>query len=197
MESPQAKPAAAAAATGFDQQSSKPHLRFRQTDHPQSPSEGNAPRLSQVPRRASSVISNFSETSHDRTSRGSYTDDFFSPRARDHDVDENHTDPSWWHSAPLAFALVPAVGGVLFKRGSAVITDIALLAFAAIYLNWTLITPWYAFSCRKICHLANTQQGTGTILLRRSVSKESATQISKSTTFAYRTVDQPTIGIRP
>jgi hypothetical protein len=34
----------------------------------------------------------------------------------------------------------------LFKDGSAVITDITLLALAAIFLNWAVRLPWYAFN---------------------------------------------------
>jgi hypothetical protein len=42
----------------------------------------------------------------------------------------------------LAFALLPALGGMFFKNGSSVITDIMLLGLAAIFLNWSVRLPW-------------------------------------------------------
>jgi hypothetical protein len=47
-----------------------------------------------------------------------------------------------WHSAPLAFAIVPAFAGLLFQNGGAVVTDILLLAFGSMFLNWCVRTPW-------------------------------------------------------
>jgi hypothetical protein len=46
-------------------------------------------------------------------------------------------------SLSLAFALLPAVGGALFKNGSAVITDVMLLGLAGIFLHWSVTQPWY------------------------------------------------------
>ena len=54
-------------------------------------------------------------------------------------------EPSHWHSVPLALALLPAAAGLFFEKGSIVITDITLLGLAAIFLNWSLRLPWYAF----------------------------------------------------
>jgi hypothetical protein len=51
-------------------------------------------------------------------------------------------DTSIWQSAPLVFALLPAVGGMFFKNGSAVISDVLLLGLAAIFLNWSVRLPW-------------------------------------------------------
>ena len=53
-------------------------------------------------------------------------------------------EPSHWHSAPIAIALVPAVAGLLFQNGTEVVTDIMLLALAAKFLNWCVRSPWYA-----------------------------------------------------
>ncbi len=47
-----------------------------------------------------------------------------------------------WHSTPLAFAILPAVGGLLFRNGSAFITDILLLVLAAVFMNWSIRLPW-------------------------------------------------------
>ena len=71
----------------------------------------------------------------------SSTDDLFVPRASGK-AEELHQDPSLWHSLPLVFAILPAIGGVAFKKGNVWITDLALLIVAAIYLNWCLVTPW-------------------------------------------------------
>ena len=47
-----------------------------------------------------------------------------------------------WHSSPLAFAILPALGGLLFKDGSAFVTDVLLLGLAAIFMNWSIRLPW-------------------------------------------------------
>ena len=55
--------------------------------------------------------------------------------------DKQH-DVSFWYSLPLVFAIVPAIGGVAFKDGATVATDLALLCLAGVYLNWCLTSPW-------------------------------------------------------
>lgn len=52
-------------------------------------------------------------------------------------------DVSVWYSLPLVFAIVPAIGGVAFKGGATIATDLALLCLAGVYLNWCLTSPWY------------------------------------------------------
>ncbi|KAL8999983.1 MAG: hypothetical protein Q9169_001228 [Polycauliona sp. 2 TL-2023] len=54
----------------------------------------------------------------------------------------SQSEPSHWHSMPLALALLPAVGGVLFQNGSAIVTDITLLGLAVVFLNWAVRVPW-------------------------------------------------------
>ncbi|KAE9567388.1 hypothetical protein CGMCC3_g16485 [Colletotrichum fructicola] len=51
-------------------------------------------------------------------------------------------DMSNWASIPLAFALLPAVGGLLFNNGSAVVTDVMLLGLSAVFLHWSVTHPW-------------------------------------------------------
>ena len=95
-------------------------------------------------RRRGSVFSDgLSET---RKSILSSTDDLLLPRYKSGSPLVSQPEPSHWHSIPLGLALLPAVGGLLFKNGSAVITDITLLALAAIFLNWAVRLPWYAAS---------------------------------------------------
>ena len=72
----------------------------------------------------------------------SLSDDLINPtmsRANNMREDQEVTH---WHSTPLAFAILPAIGGVLFKNGSAFITDILLLGLAAIFMNWSVRLPW-------------------------------------------------------
>ncbi|KIW38493.1 uncharacterized protein PV06_09449 [Exophiala oligosperma] len=95
---------------------------------------------SRLGRRSSSFISEtLSET---RRSLRSSTDDILLPRLKDGDDIVDHDENSHWQSLPLGLALLPAVGGLLFKNGSAVITDITLLGLAAIFMNWALRSPW-------------------------------------------------------
>lgn len=91
-------------------------------------------------RRRSSIFSESLSETH-RSFRTS-TDDLLLPRARSPDATEDHLETSHWHSLPLGLALLPAVGGLFFKDGSAVVTDITLLGLAAIFLNWALRLPW-------------------------------------------------------
>jgi hypothetical protein len=91
-------------------------------------------------RRRSSLFSdNVSET---RKSLRSSTDDLLLPRANGSGEFDQVNEPSHWHSIPLGLALLPAVGGILFQDGTAVVTDMTLLALAAIFLNWSVRLPW-------------------------------------------------------
>jgi hypothetical protein len=51
-------------------------------------------------------------------------------------------EPSVWLSAPLAFAILPALGGLLFQNGGAYVTDALLLVLGATFLNWCVRAPW-------------------------------------------------------
>ncbi|KAL1642067.1 hypothetical protein SLS58_005655 [Diplodia intermedia] len=69
------------------------------------------------------------------------TDNILNPGSRDADnLDQG--DPSHWHSLPLVFAILPAVSGIFFTNGSAVVTDILLLGLASLLLNWCVRMPW-------------------------------------------------------
>jgi len=120
--------------------STLPDLKHRHRAHQSSSSERR-------PDRRSSL---FSQNSYQTESSSeprpfsvrSSTEDLFSPRASRNTSEIDH-ETSIWHSLPLLFAIFPAIGGLLFNKGSVLITDLALLIFAAIYLNWCLVTPWY------------------------------------------------------
>lgn len=78
---------------------------------------------------------------------------------------ESH-ESSNWASVPLAFGLLPAIGGLFFQNGSAVATDAMLLGLAAIFLHWSVTQPWYVNEDRlsaiaRYC-VANTITGSGT-----------------------------------
>lgn len=85
----------------------------------------------------------FSETLSDaRKSLRSSTDDLLLPRVTSSQDHQDGDESSPWHSLPLGLALLPAVGGMIFKDGNAFITDVTLLALAAIFMNWALRMPW-------------------------------------------------------
>ncbi|KAE8381374.1 hypothetical protein BDV26DRAFT_255440 [Aspergillus bertholletiae] len=89
--------------------------------------------------------STFSDSvSEARNSIRSSTDDLFFPRADKgaYDAADAPNEESHWHSAPLGLALLPAVAGIFFQNGSAVVTDVTLLVLAAIFLNWSVRLPW-------------------------------------------------------
>src|SRR5215471_4183342 len=115
------------------------HLRHR----PLSRSAATVGDLSFSParvRRGSTLSDTVSEA---RQSIKSSTNDLFLPRVSGRTTTELHYDESsHWQSVPLALALLPAVGGVFFKNGSSVLTDITLLMLAAVFLNWSVRLPW-------------------------------------------------------
>lgn len=111
--------------------------------------------------------STFSDSVDDaRQSIKSSTDDLLLPRLRSGGL-PSQREPSHWHSTPLALALLPAIGGILFHDGSAIVTDITLLGLAAVFLNWSVRLPWYVGTrCPLIpSFLSNHAVGSGTIQL--------------------------------
>lgn len=93
-----------------------------------------------VLRRNSTLSDSVSEA---RNSIRSSTDDLFLPRVSRRTNDVDLQEESHWQSAPLGLALFPAIAGLFFKNGGAVVTDITLLVLAAIFLNWSVRLPWY------------------------------------------------------
>lgn len=92
-------------------------------------------------RRSSTLSDSVSEA---RQSIRSSTDDIFLPRVGGgaKPLEPESDDESHWHSLPLALALIPAVGGLFFQNGSAILTDLTLLVLAAVFLNWSVRLPW-------------------------------------------------------
>jgi hypothetical protein len=106
---------------------------------------GRVEKSNEVPnfkdRRRSSLLSDYS-LDDARASLRSSTDDLLSPRPNVSTRLTGNDETSNWHSAPLAFALLPALGGLLFQNGGAVVTDIMLLGLASVFLNWAVRLPW-------------------------------------------------------
>lgn len=55
-------------------------------------------------------------------------------------------ETSLWYSAPLVFAILPAVGGLFFQGGNGFVTDVLLVLLGGIFLNWCVRAPWYGTS---------------------------------------------------
>ncbi|KAJ4860423.1 hypothetical protein T069G_05411 [Trichoderma breve] len=105
----------------------EPSMRFgSMSRHFSSDSSSEAP-----PRRSS----NFSDYSLNEAR------DILNPRPHAHG-EVSHHDSSPLASLSLAFALLPAIAGVLFQNGTSVVTDIMLLGLAAIFLHWSVTQPW-------------------------------------------------------
>jgi hypothetical protein len=116
-----------------------PLLRQRMLNRAATFSEGAHP-TQPLRRRRSSILSEYSDTRH---SLRSSTDNLLRPGgAADMDQLTSSDEPSFWHSAPLAFAILPAVGGLLFHNGGAIVTDILLLGLGSVFLNWVVRAPW-------------------------------------------------------
>ncbi|KAK5990087.1 hypothetical protein PT974_08351 [Cladobotryum mycophilum] len=91
---------------------------------------------SEAPARRSS---NFSEYSLNEAR------DIINPKPSIHGVhgaEFSHQETSSLAQLSLAFALLPAVAGILFKNGSSFTTDVMLLVLAAIFLHWSVTQPW-------------------------------------------------------
>ncbi|KUI65481.1 hypothetical protein VM1G_00906 [Cytospora mali] len=110
----------------------KPSLTsFPSSDHAEAPSY----RL----QRRSSTLSDFSLSEARRNLRDS-TDDILNPSgAKDEMV---HGNTGVLTALPVAFALLPALFGVLFEGGNAITTDVMLLGLVFIFLRYTITQPW-------------------------------------------------------
>ncbi|KAG5985028.1 hypothetical protein E4U55_001964 [Claviceps digitariae] len=61
-------------------------------------------------------------------------------------------------SLSLAFALLPAIAGALFKDGHVVVTDIMLLGLSGVFLHWSVTQPWVWYHSAQQVRI---QQETG------------------------------------
>lgn len=101
------------------------------SEHLESPPAG--------PRRRSSTFYDFSISEARRSMRNG-TQDILNPSGAKHDM--GHDSSGALANLPMAFALLPALVGVLFEGGSQLITDIMLLGLVFIFLRYTVTQPW-------------------------------------------------------
>jgi hypothetical protein len=135
-----------------------PLLRQRMLNRAATFAEGAHP-ISPSPGRRSSNLSEYSDTRH---SFRSSTDSLF-PQTHKKNMDTLATsnEPTVWHSAPLAFAILPAAAGVFFQDGSAVVTDILLLGLCSLFLNFCVRAPWYVEHVAEYASSLMLWTGTG------------------------------------
>lgn len=92
----------------------------------------NAP----LSRRRSSMLSDTSDTRH---SFRSSTDSLRT--AGRHEL-ASLDEPTHWISSPVLFAVLPAIGGLLYQNGGPILTDVLTLALASWFLHWCVRFPW-------------------------------------------------------
>ncbi|TVY16427.1 hypothetical protein LARI1_G007217 [Lachnellula arida] len=125
-------------------------------------------------RRRSSNISDYSLKGFQ-----SSTDDLLLPKPSATGHEESRHESSAWDSAPLAFALLPAIGGMLFTNGSSVMTDVMLLGLAAIFLNWSVRLPWdWYHSAQAIRKREEYNEDT---IIHEDIDNEEALSMSQTT----------------
>lgn len=100
-----------------------------------------SPPAPELPRRRSSILS----YSSIEDATNSFAEDIVNPAKNVGSRVLKEEQDSHWHSTPLAFAILPAIAGLLFNNGSAFVTDVLLLGFAALFMNWSIRMPreWY------------------------------------------------------
>ncbi|KAF2128355.1 hypothetical protein P153DRAFT_386478 [Dothidotthia symphoricarpi CBS 119687] len=116
-----------------------PLLRQRMLNRPATFAEGVQHSPSAPSARRSSLLSNFSDTRH---SFRSSTEDLKFRGNNDMDKFTSSDEPTHWSSAPVVFAVLPAVGGLLYQGGGPILTDLLTLLLAGWFLNWCVRSPW-------------------------------------------------------
>lgn len=131
-------PPTRAATTGSTPLSPSAAARQRLPHRPASNDASPSPRPDPLLRRRSSLLSfsSIEDATH------TFTDEIINPRTSNRRTNTGEDELTHWHSSPLAFAILPALGGLIFKNGSAFVTDVLLLGLAAIFMNWSIRLPW-------------------------------------------------------
>lgn len=80
-------------------------------------------------------------------------------------------DASTWQHIPLAFALVPAIGGLFFTGGPHFITDAMLLGLVSFYLHYLVKLPWEWYKSVQLRRLDGSD-GTGGQVVDEHETKE-------------------------
>lgn len=133
-------------------------------------------------RRRSSTLSDFSLYEARRSFRDG-TQDILNPSAAQN-TEQAHDSSSVLSSLPLAFALLPALFGVLFEGGSAFITDVMLLALVFIFLRYTITQPWRWY------HEAQEVRIRQEVGLEQAFEEESEAEIPAKMTSSIMTLDE-------
>jgi hypothetical protein len=89
------------------------------------------------------------------------------------------SESSPWHSIPLAFAVLPAIGGVLFTNGNYFVTDVMLLFLVAVFLHWLIKFPWQVLHL-DICSYMLLMDAIGNGTIARTHSDTSRMPIPRS-----------------
>jgi hypothetical protein len=114
-------------------------LRQRMLNRAATFAEGAQPSPARPLRRRSSLLSDLSDS---RPSFRSSTDNLLrNTDAQDKLVSVQ--DGAQWLSSPVIFAVFPAVAGLLYQNGAAVLTDMFTLGLASWFLHWCCTFPWY------------------------------------------------------
>ena len=161
-----ATPLQAIPASKSNSKPSNPGITSSLRPRPSSQSSNHPETFLRPERRRSSLLSDYS-LDDARNSIRSSTDDLLLPKAQgiEHEIS---SDGSNWQSIPLAFALLPAIGGMLFKNGSAIITDIILLGLAAVFLNWSVRLPWDWYKSAQSVRIRDGQRNSAFVDLGQS-----------------------------
>jgi hypothetical protein len=62
---------------------------------------------------------------------------------------DKQEEPVHWHVFALIFVALPAIAGLFFENGSAVMTDVLLLGLGCLFLYWSVKWPWQWYtSCQ-------------------------------------------------
>ncbi|KAI5816043.1 hypothetical protein BZA77DRAFT_314228 [Pyronema omphalodes] len=77
-----------------------------------------------------------------------------------------------WHSLPLAFAILPAIGGILFTNGSLIITDALLILLCSLFLHQLIKFPWEWYQSSQIPNTAAApRHGSNSELASRELNR--------------------------
>ena len=158
-------------------------LRQRMLNRAATFAEGAQPSPVRPLRRRSSLLSDLSDTRH---STRSSTDNLL----RNTDAYDKVTsleEGNHWLSSPVIFAVFPAVGGLLYQNGAAVLTDIFTLGLASWFLHWCCTFPWYDHSTPNLIHRRLTRYVGPGIIQRSSGGTLSLMNPSSTTPFRRRT----------
>ncbi|KAG9198230.1 hypothetical protein G6514_010387 [Epicoccum nigrum] len=113
-------------------------LRQKMLNRAATFAEGGQPSPARPLRRRSSLLSDVSDT---RYSTRSSTDNLLKS-TDSYAKTTTLEDANQWLSSPVIFAIFPAVGGLLYQNGAAVLTDLFTLGLASWFLHWCCTFPW-------------------------------------------------------